>query len=926
MKLATIASIIYPLLLMTSTGPVNEPNHRQAAKTFEIQQRFFPAVRELFTQMLQENQIISNLAGPRSRVSLNNSWKFLREDVKGAELPRYNDAGWSVVNLPHTWNAEDAFDEVPGYYRGAGWYRKTLEIDSNLKGKNLFLYFEAVNQVADVFVNGKLACHHEGGYSAFACEVTDLVNFGGEAGGNTIAIKADNSFNENIAPLSADFTFYGGIYRDVWLIATEPLHINVLDFASPGIYIDTPTVSEERATVRIRGTVVNSTAENKQVRVKNTITDARGKTVASLESSVNVPTNGKTTFEQLSESINNPQLWSTDNPYLYTVATNIYDGDSVVDIVENPLGFRWFSFDAEKGFFINGKPLKLQGTNRHQDYKGMGSAVSNEIHRSDLQMIKDMGANFLRLAHYPQDPVVLQTADQLGLIIWEEIPLVNYITPSQAFTETSKVMLTEMIRQHYNHPSVLMWGYMNEIFLKGPEKTPEYQQKTLELAQILEKLLRQEDPTRTSVMAMHRIPLYNEAGIADVPQVVGWNIYAGWYSGVFTDFGKFLDNQHEKFPSRPIIVSEYGADSDSRLHSLNPQRRDFTAEYQRRLHESYLQQIEARAFVAGSSLWNQFDFGVEDRGGSIPHLNQKGIQTFDRQPKDIYFFYQAKFSKNPVIYIATREWLQRSGSAQAAGKINIEESQNSQLPAKSSLSTVQPVEVYSNYPKVELFVNNQSLGMKEIDSSRQATWDVPFQNGINVIKACGFQNNSFSKEETCDRVEINFNEQPLNLADPLLPFKELAVNAGSDAQFIDDNGIIWEPDQEYQPGSWGYIAGEKTPPAEVENIRGTTADPLYQMMRTGTHRYRFDVPDGEYEIELLFAERLLKEANQRVFNVKINNQILLDNLDLFKQYGMFQAVNQTFKLKAVEGKGIEIQLIAGIGEPVMSGIRVRRLP
>ncbi|HEY9298816.1 MAG TPA: glycoside hydrolase family 2 TIM barrel-domain containing protein, partial [Phormidium sp.] len=469
------------------------------------------------------------------------------------------------------------------------------------------LYFEAVNQVADVFVNGKLACHHEGGYSAFACEVTNLVNFGADAGGNTIAIKADNSFNENIAPLSADFTFYGGIYRDVWLIATEPLHINVLDFASPGIYIDTPTVSEERATVRIRGTVVNSTAENKQVRVKNTITDARGKTVASLESSVNVPANGKTTFEQLSESINNPQLWSTDNPYLYTVATNIYDGDSVVDIVENPLGFRWFSFDAEKGFFLNGKPLKLQGTNRHQDYKGMGNAVSNEIHRSDLQMIKDMGANFLRLAHYPQDPVVLQTADQLGLIIWEEIPLVNYITPSQAFTETSKVMLTEMIRQHYNHPSVLMWGYMNEIFLKGPEKTPEYQQKTLKLAQILEKLLRQEDPTRTSVMAMHRIPLYNEAGIADVPQVVGWNIYAGWYSGVFTDFGKFLDDQHEKFPNRPIIVSEYGADSDSRLHSLNPQRRDFTAEYQRRLHESYLQQIEARAFVAGSSLWNQFD-------------------------------------------------------------------------------------------------------------------------------------------------------------------------------------------------------------------------------------------------------------------------------------------------------------------------------
>ncbi len=276
-----------------------------------------------------------------------------------------------------------------------------------------------------------------------------------------------------------------------------------------------------------------------------------------------MPAGGKATFEQRSEPVSKPQLWSPDTPYLYTVRTVIYDGEKAADRVEIPLGFRWFSFDADKGLFLNGKPLKLRGVNRHQDYKGMGSAVPNDLHRKDLEIIKDMGANFVRLAHYPQASAVLETADRLGLIVWEEIPTVNYITHSLEFAQTCKVMLTEMIRQHYNHPSVLMWGYMNEVWLRGPEKTPEYVDKAVELARELEEVLRREDPTRASVMAMHRSNLYNESGIAGIPQVAGWNLYSGWYSGELADFGKFLDSQRREFPNRPVIVSEYGASSDA---------------------------------------------------------------------------------------------------------------------------------------------------------------------------------------------------------------------------------------------------------------------------------------------------------------------------------------------------------------------------
>src|SRR5919198_3157821 len=408
-----------------------------------------------------------------------------RAEVEGAEAVAFDDSRWATVNLPHTWNAADTQDDEPGYRRGVGWYRKRLSLPPGLEGKRLFLYFEGANQVAEVFVNGRSVGRHRGGYTAFAFDITDAV--GGAGGQNLIAVRVDNSHDKDIPPLEADFDFYGGIYRNVWLVATEPVHISLLDHASPGVYVDTPAVSASSATVRVRGTLVNDGGGARSVRVVSTVFDPAGERVASMTSALAVGAGQEASFEQSSRAIPRPRLWAPDHPALYTVSVRVYVGARLVDGVESPLGFRWFSVDAERGFFLNGEPLKLRGVNRHQDRAGLGNAVPDPLHVRDMEIIKAMGANFVRLAHYPQAPSVIAAADRLGLILWEEIPIVNYITTSEAFTRNCEEMLTEMIRQHYNHPSVLMWGYMNEILLRR-QKEEGYDGKVVELARRLDRL------------------------------------------------------------------------------------------------------------------------------------------------------------------------------------------------------------------------------------------------------------------------------------------------------------------------------------------------------------------------------------------------------------------------------------------------------
>lgn len=827
---------------------------------------------------------------PRTSILINDGWSFAKADDARFADPAYKGGSWTKVAIPHTWNVKDTFDDEPLYRRGASWYRRELRIPAALKGKRIFLYFEGVNQVADLYVNGKHIGQHIGGYTAFTFDITDHLG-----SSNVIALRVDNSFNVDIPPLTADFNFYGGIYRNVKMIAVDPMHIKVDNMASSGLEITTPNENGERNTVRVVGTVKNTTSSKRKFEVINTVLDATGKKVAESTSSGKVDTNAEIRFINQLTPVANRRLWSPDDPYLYTLETTIKEKGKVLDKRSDKFGFRWFEIGPDKGFLLNGKPIKLRGTNRHQDYLGMGFAVPDALQVKDMEIIKDAGFNFVRLAHYPQSPAILEAADRLGLLIWEEIPIVNYVTISDKFNQNSEVMLREMIRQHRNHPSVVMWGYMNEIFLRTPKENEENIKKaTVALAQRLDDVSHEEDPTRPTTIAFHGSEVYNTTGLGEIADITGWNLYNGWYSKTFEDFGKFMDDQHKRYPNRPLIISEYGANGDLRLHSTNTRRFDSTIEYQRMFHESYMAQMNARPYIAGMAIWNQFDFAAELRGETIPHLNQKGMLTYDRKPKDIHYFYKANYSTKPVLHIATRDWALRGGTDDAPAKID----------------------VYTNMGEVELLHNGVSLGKKRPNDIRKIVWEAVLKNGKNVLTARG---KTGGKKAVSDSTTVIYKRFTLNSA-------EIAVNVGSNAQFIDENKVIWLADQAYKAGSWGYIGKDiKTIYSEPpdRNVLGTLDDPLFQTMQENLTSYRFDVPAGSYEIELLFAEMKFNQPGERVFSIKLNKKPVLENIDLARDPGPQKAVVK--QLTYTGNEGIRIDLVAVKGRPVLSGIKIRRL-
>jgi len=836
--------------------------------------------------------VSSNAQNPsRNLYTINDNWKFFPSEIADAEKRETEDKNWQKITVPHTWNVEDTFDDEPGYRRGASWYRRELNLNSNSKNKRIFLYFEAANHTADVYMNEKFLGRHVGGYTAFVFDVTNSVEFDKP---NLIAVKVDNSLDKNKPPIDGDFTMYGGIYRDVWLIAADEIHFKVTDFASSGVKIETPHVSNDSATVKISGTVVNSSETPRQVEIVNTIFDNENCLIASVNLKLKINPNSEANFEQTTKQIKNPRLWSPDEPNLYRVQTVIRENGKVLDEIINPLGFRWFRFDAEQGFFLNGKHLKLRGTNRHQDYKNFGNAVPDALQTRDLEIIKENGFNFLRLAHYPQDPSVLEAADRLGLIIWEEIPIVNQIYVSEQFNENAKQMLTEMIRQHRNHPSIIIWGYMNEVFLPVP-KTEEHIQTTVNLARELEKICQTEDASRATAIAFDwgARELYHTSGLSQITDVVGWNIYHGWYYETFADFGKFLDNQHRRFPNKPLIVSEYGVNGDRRLHSPNPKRFDSTIEWQRMYHEAYLPQILDRKFIAGTAIWNQFDFGSEFRGETIPHLNQKGMFTYDRKPKDISFFYKANFSDDAVLHIASRDWNFRSGTPK------------------------QTIDVYSNLPEVELFQKGVSLGKKTVGEYKKATWEIVLKDGKNSFTAQG----SKDKKLSSDSAEIFFTDttKPFDNS-----FREIAVNVGSNADFIDESNSVWTADQAYKKGGWGFTGDDAKAVSTSGNIFGSLDDPLFQTMSENLSPYKFDVPDGDYEVELRFVETKFKEIGRRVFDVRINRRKVLESLDLAKEGGFLQSFIRKFLVAVQNKQGIAIEFSAVTEKPVLSGVKVTK--
>jgi beta-galactosidase len=431
------------------------------------------------------------------------------------------------------------------------------------------------------------------------------------------------------------------------------------------------------------------------------------------------------------------------------------------------------------------------------------------------------------------------------------------------------------------------------------------------VARTLDELAHKEDPTRVTVISANRsysdIDVYEVSGLLDIPDVVGWHMYFGWYYGAFRDLGGFLDDQHRRFPTRKIFISEYGADNDRRLHSLKPLIGDGTVEWAHLYHMNYVPQIEARSYLAGSAVWIQNDFGSEERGGTVPHLNTKGIFTYDRKPKDIYYYYKALFSAEPVLHLATRDWAIRQGAKPS------DQSDHGEQPLS------QPVEIFTNLSAVELFINGKSLGSKLVNTSRHTSWDVPFRSGLNLIEARG----RAGSRTVSDKAEVRFIYRAAFLADPSVPFDNLAVNVGSNAQFIDAGGAVWEADQPYKLGGWGYIGG--APGTATQNVLDSTADPLYQTVRQGLKAYRFDVPDGRYEVQLYFLEHRFTKPGERVFSVSLNGKTVIDKLDLVKEYGWQRAASRNFQVSVEQGQGVTVDFAGVVGDPVLSAVLVRKL-
>lgn len=898
------------------------------------------ALIKRFLLLVLVTPVCLSYAQQRIKTSVNTNWQFYKGDIDGYPQKAAN-VKWETVNIPHSWNSADVIDDEKGYYRGVGWYVKRLNIPAAWQDKEVSLYFEGASQTAEVYVNGKKAGSHIGGYTYFNIPIKRFLSFSNNAV-NTVAIKVDNKYDENIPPLTADFTFFGGIYRDVYLVATNAVHFDTDNNASDGVFVSTPKVSAKEASVNVAGAFVNQSGKSKNLQIITKITDNEGKFIAQKRSKVRAGAEQKVNFQQLIAGINKPDLWSPENPYLYNITSVLVDASTgqQLDEVSNPLGFRWFYFDANKGFFLNGKHYKLMGASRHQDYKDMANALPDAMHVRDVELLKNMGANFLRVAHYPQDPAVLQACDRLGILTSIETPIVNQITESTAFAQNCKNMQVEMIRQNFNHPSVIIWAYMNEVLLRmpytnnEPDKRKTYLQNVANLAQQLEDITRKEDSSRYTMIPNHgAFELYNGAGLTKIPKIVGWNLYQGWYGGNLDGFAKYLDEHHRVLPNTPVIVTEYGADADPRVHSLQPVRFDKSNEYAVIYHKAYIKAINERPFVMGAAIWNLADFNSETRAESMPHINNKGIATIDRKPKDTYYLYKAGLWQQPYIGIASKQWALRSGIAEADNK----------------LQCTQPVEVYSNQPNVTLKLNDTTLGSVNT-AEHAALFNVPFVNGENKLEAVTTVNG----KTFTDEVNIHFKLIPRDLKSKVLPFTELNVSLG-DKRYIVDEKLqqVWLPEKPYEAGSWGYVGGEvytmkdkgRMSYGSDKDILGTDDDPMYETQRVGIDQFKLDVADGVYEVTLHFAELISAqkgeelvynlssassgqpkaEAANRAFDVMVNDLTVMNDLSSNNYLEPEKAYSSKVVVNVTQGKGIVIAFKAITGKTILNGLQVRKV-
>lgn len=546
----------------------------------------------------------------------------------------YHDNTRTVLDLPHTWNAVDGQDGGNDYWRGTCCYEKKFKKPEFDAEKELvYLQFHGVNASARVILNGKEVCTHDGGYSTFRGDVTGLLE-----AENEMLVYVDNSVNTKVYPQKADFTFYGGIYRDVELLTVSKAHFDLDYFGGTGMKV-TPEVEGKDAKILVE--TWNNT-ENGEVKV--TLFDAERNIVAEGNGE-------KTTLH-----VTDVHLWNgVNDPYLYSVHAQLWVDGELADEIETSCGVRYFHFDPDRGFFLNGKPYNLHGVSRHQDFKGIGNAITKEHHDRDMELIREVGANTIRLAHYQHDQYFYDLCDRYGMIVWAEIP---YISEHLADgNENTISQMKELIVQNYNHPCIVTWGLSNEITISGRR----YKKQMLKNHHVLQKMVKEMDPTRVTTLACYAVcPHWHP--VAHISDIVGWNLYLGWYVPGFFLNDLWIGLWRLLYPKRCLGFSEYGAEGMPNLHSAKPRRGDNTEEYQNKYHEYMLECFKRHPYMWGNYVWNMFDFAADARNqGGDPGMNHKGLVTFDRKlKKDCFYLYKAYWTEDPFVYLAGRRYEYRT--------------------------------------------------------------------------------------------------------------------------------------------------------------------------------------------------------------------------------------------------------------------------
>lgn len=812
----------------------------------------------------------------RDNQRLDQGWIFLQADAADGPSDQADVSGWQPVTIPHSWNRVGHYltgkggthtPETIDKYLGMAWYRTSFAAPRTMDGKRLWLEFDAASRSSEIWVNGVKVGAHQGGFSRFRVDVTSAIRPGGQ---NLLAVRVDNSkpalgsTTADILPLTGDFFVHGGLYRPVTLVTTSDLHVDMMDHGGSGIRTHTEQITGDRADVAAEIRITNSGRTARNALVVARLLDATGAEVGRSQARLAVA-HGTTQSTSLAIAVAQPRLWNgTINPYLYRLVVEVRDQrGQTTDEVEQTIGIRQMAFDPDRGFLLNGQPYRLRGVGYHQDRDGKGWAISPADTEADVAVLREMGANSIRLTHYQHGTPIHEIADRTGMILWDEIPLVSAWTvgesleASEGLRANARQQLLEMIRQNQNHPSVAIWGIANEVdfgnslpaFITG-RKDGKFADP-LPLLKELNALAKATDTSRPTALATCCEGRLFSADVS-VPEVSGMadlggaNRYFGWYFGKADDLGPHLDALHAKRPEQPLSVTEYGAGAAVSMHTDNvlggpvdSRGRPQPEEYANYIHETALAQIESRPYLYASWLWNSFDFATTIRAeGDAQDINTKGLVTYDRSiKKDVFYLYKANWSEQPTVHIVGRRHVLRA------------------YPTTD-------IKVYSNATSTELMLNGASLGAKADCPQNTCVWrNVQLASGRNAVSAQGM----FAGKPIGDTIEWELPADALH---------RLAIDTGT-ILAAQGHGSPTGSDHYFEGGTSRTIdrPADYGKPAQPTPISGSPARDALATFREGDFSYRIPMPQGSYKVRLWFT--LPAGVNEKQFDVAIGGKTVL---------------------------------------------------